>query len=485
MVAWRLRSLVPDGRELLIAAGAAVATALVALAGIHKLGFAGLLAPLGLVALLAMLRKPLAMLSFVVGLIVLFEGADFGLFHFTAVLYTSATVVNMLVALVVLSVCLDLLRKRRQPRVPTALAVPLGILVLAMVVGIATGHAAGVSLSKAMHSENLLDYLVFLPIAVANLDIDTRQVSRLLQGAFGLAIIKAVLGLVEVGSGHGAAIEGTGSLTYYEPTANWLILLALLGIFTALVGRIRPPLWMLLGSPLLLASLVLSYRRSFWIAAVLGLALVLLLALSPTGRRLLVPACLLIALAVWLLGSIKLESQSPLVARATSLAPTKLEANLEDRYRLDERANVFAEIEKNPITGLGIFVEWRATHQGLPVEHEGGRGYVHFAALWYWLKLGILGLIAYIALILASALLAWRVWHRSRAPLFRAFGLASLCGLAGLLVMETTASFTGVDTRFTVLIAAQIGLLALLARIADVNEDAPAANPSAARASLQ
>ncbi len=466
MVAWRLRLPAFAGRELLIAAALATATALVAFAGIHELGTAGLLVPLGLVLLLVMLGRPLVMLTFVVGLVALFEGLDFGLFHFTASLYTHATVVNVLVALVVAAVGLDLLRKRRQPTVPGALAAPLVLLALAMVVGIVTEHAAGISLSKAVHAENLLAYLLLLPIAVANLDVDTHQASLLLRGACGLAIGKAVLGLIEVFAGKGPPTEGTASLTYYEPTANWLILTALLGIFAAVVARVRPPLWMLLGSPLLLASLVLSYRRSFWIAAVLGLWLVLLLALSPSGRRLLVPAGLLVAAAIWLLGSVvHLESQSPIVSRAISLAPSRLDANLEDRYRLDERANVLAAISKHPITGLGILVEWPATHRVLPVEHEGGREYVHFAALWYWLKLGILGLIAYVTLIVGAALLAWRVWRRSQAPLFRAFGLASLCGLAGLVVIETTASFTGVDTRFTVLIGAQIGMLALLDRI--------------------
>ena len=38
-----------------------------------------------------------------------------------------------------------------------------------------------------------------------------------------------------------------------------------------------------------------------------------------------------------------------------------------------------------------------------------------------------------------------------------------MCAILGLVVMDTTASFTGVDQRFTVLFGAQLGLLALLA----------------------
>jgi len=465
MVALRLWARGLYGREARITALVAAIAALAAAAGIHKLGTAGLFAPVALVLLVVVLSNPLATTVLVVGVTVLFEGPSFGLFTFTASLYTHATVLNVMVALVLVSVGLDLLRRRQPLWLPRALALPLVVLALAMVDGIAAGHAAGVGLTTTIHKENILAYLLFLPLAVANLNLDRRQVSLILQGAYALAVLKAALGLAEVASGHGTTIEGSSALTYYEPTANWLILIALLGIFAAFVGRMRPPLWMLLGSPLLFASLLLSYRRSFWIAAVLGLLLVFLLALSPTGRRLLVPAALLIAAAIWLLGSIHFQGQSPLLKRASSLSPSSLTTNLEDRYRLDERANVLGSIREHPITGLGIQVPWSATTRGLAVEHQGeARQYVHFAALWFWMKLGILGLVAYVMLLVSAAVLAGRVWLRGREPLLRAFGLASLCGLAGLVVIETTASFTGVDARFTVLIAAQIGLLALVAR---------------------
>jgi O-antigen ligase len=464
MVTWWLRARSLDAREILTAALAAATIGLIALAGVQKLGTAGLVAPLALGLVVVLLSNSLAMTVFVVGLIVLCEGPAFGLFTFTASLYTHATVLNVLVALVVVSVGLDLIRRQQPLWLPRALLPPLVILALAMVAGIVTGHAAGLGLTKEIHSENLLAYLLLLPIAVANLNIDRRRVSLLLQGAFGLAIVKAILGLAEVASGRGGTIEHSASLTYYEPVSNWLIMIAVLGIFAAVVARMRPPLWMLLGSPLLIASLLLSYRRSFWVAAILGLLLVLLLALSPVGRRLLVPVSLLVAAAIWLLGSANFQAQSPLLKRAVSLSPSSLTTNREDRYRLDERANVLGAIGEHPITGLGVQVPWAATVRGLSVEHLDGRLYVHFVALWFWLNLGILGLIAYLTLLIGAAVLAWRVWNRSREPTLRAFGLASLCGLAGLAVIETTASFTGVDARFTVLFGAQIGLLALLAR---------------------
>src|ERR1700722_19091856 len=136
MVAGRLR-----GNELVLAGALALLTAVLALAGIHKLGVAGLLAPLGLALLVALLRRPLLMLMFVVGLTVMCEGVDFGLFNFTAKLYEHATVMNILVAFVVLSVGLDMLRHRRRLRLPAALVVPLGLLFFAMLAGVVTSHS--------------------------------------------------------------------------------------------------------------------------------------------------------------------------------------------------------------------------------------------------------------------------------------------------------------------------------------------------------
>jgi O-antigen ligase len=467
MSALRLRLGALAGRdELSIALAAAAATAVLAFAGVQKLGVAGLLAPLAVGLLIVLLYRPLAMTIFLVGLVMLCEGPTFGLFSFTSSLYSHVTVLNVLVALVVVSVGLDLMRRRQAAHVPSALRLALVILALGMVAGAATGHAAGVSFSKAAHLENVLAYLLLLPIAVANLDIDSRQVSLLLRGALVLAVIKATLGLIEIGGGYGAPIEGAARLTYYEPTANWLTMIALFGVCAALLARTRVPLWVALTSPLLVGCLALSYRRSFWIGAVLGLLLVLLLSLSPMGRRMLVPVGLLIAAAILLLGSVNFQSQTPIVRRIASLAPNKLDTNVQDSYRLGERANVLGAIRANPITGLGINVPWSASVRPLSVEHPGGRLYVHFDALWLWLKLGILGLLAYVSLLVGATVLAWRVWRYSREPLLRAFGLASLCGFAGLVAIETTASFTGVDPRFTVLLGTQIGLLALLARTA-------------------
>lgn len=467
MAAWRLRLSAVERSESLLAVAALLATALLALAGIHKLGTPGLLAPLAIAALIVLLTRPLLAVGLVVALTIICEGPSFGILtftaHFYAHVYKYLTVLDVMVAVAILSVAIELMRSRRRLWLPGPLRPALVLLPLAMLVGVVVGSAAGTNIRYAFASEDVLFYLLLLPLAVANLELDTRRVTQLLAALGALASVKAVLGLIEIAGHHGSPIEGTARLTYYEPAANWLVLIAILAVLAALLMRARPPVWLVFSSPLLFACLLLSYRRSFWIAAVLGILLVLAISSSPGGRRLLVLAGAGVALTIWLIGTVNFQSQLPIVKRAASLSPSKLEANREDRYRLDERANVLGEIREHPLTGLGIDVPWAATVRPLPVEHEEGRQYVHFAALWFWLKLGILGLLSYVAVLAGAMTLAWRAWRNAPAPLLRAFGVASLAGMAGLVAMDTTASFTGVDPRFTVLFATQLGLLARLA----------------------
>jgi len=471
MLARRLPLTALPRRELLLAAGAAAVTAVLALAGAHKLGTEGLLAPIALVLAVILLARPVAAVTLAVVVVIVCEGSSFGILTFTArvyeVVFKDISLVDVLVALAVAAVCVDLVRSHRRLYVPRPLAIPLVTLALGMAVGVLVGHASGASLRFAVASEHVLAYLLLLPLAVCNLDLDRQQVTRLLGAALALAGVKALLGLLELASHRGLSIEGVAQLTYYEPTANWVVMIALLSVLAMVVARAKPPLWVLLSGPLLAACLLFSYRRSFWIAAALGVLLVIVLGITSHGRRLLVPLGLGLAVAVWLLGSLHFQGGAiPIVKRATSLDPTRLEASAEDRYRLNERADVIAAIKSHPIAGLGVTIPWAATAQTLSIEGEGalGRQYVHFALLWFWMKLGVLGAFAYVGFQLAAMWIAWRAWRRSREPLLRAFALASLCGIVGLLAMDTTASFTGVEARFTVVYAAQVGLLALLAR---------------------
>ncbi len=444
---------------------ATVATLAIALFAERRLGGAGLFVPLALIAVVLLVRRPLVAVATAVVAPAVCEGPTFGIpvmTHLYDHVYKQLTALDLLVILAGVAVGADLIRRRRQPHLPSVLAFPLLLVMLAMTAGFAVTRAGGASFRDTLFAMHVLFYLLVIPAAIVNLDLGRDRIALLLKGAIALAVLKAAMGLVVMAGGGSVELGGGTHLTYYEPTANWLIMIALLGTLAALVGVLARGRWMAIAIPLLTASLVLSYRRSFWIAAVLGLVLVLLFGTSARSRRVLVPAVVLVAAAIWALGSIGFQAQTPLANRVQSLDPTNLQSNAEDRYRLDERANVIAQIKRDPIAGIGLERGWVASARSLPVEHVDGRLYVHFALLWWWLKLGILGAVAFASLLLGGFVLAWQTWRRSREPTFRAFGLASLVGFAGLIAIETTDSFSGVDARFTVLLGAQLGLLSAL-----------------------
>jgi O-antigen ligase len=459
------------GREtdatLVGAAASAFVLALVA-CGV-KFGLAGLALPLVGLAGLALLRFPGAALALGVGLAILAEDESFPLLTPAAKLYTNIfkgfTPLDALLVIAFLGVALRRLETSRPVRLPPRpLAIAQLLTAFALLTGVIVGHEHGAGTSHVVLATHVFNYLIVIPLLVVNLDVRARDVERLLAAGLVLAAVKAVLGFMALAKGGSAAIEGTQSLTYYAPTANWLMTVALLAVVAALVLRVRVPWWVVAAAPLVLLCLVLSYRRSFWIADAVGLLLVVVLGVSSSsvGRRLIVPVVAALGIGIYLLGNVALQSDTPIAQRVQTLSPDQVAATPDDRYRLDERANVAGELRDSPVAGLGLEVPWHATTRSLPVEVNPDHLYVHFAALFWWLKLGILGLLAYVGLLLAGLWLSARAWLGATRPALRAFGLASLCAFLGLVVIETTATFTGSDQRFTLLLAAQLGLLAAI-----------------------
>jgi O-Antigen ligase len=476
---------VPTVLAALLAGGAGLFALLVA----HRIGWlAVLLALVGGAAALALLERPGLLVGAAVVLTVLVEGRDA-----TQILPDAADIyepvvggvlpLELLTLLILVAVGIDVLR-RRELLLPEPLTVPLLALVLAIVFGLTVGHFGGAGGSDMLAALRTLLYLVIFPLVVVNVVRTRAQLRTALGILIALALVKAVIGVASVVGGFGLASPEPGGaetiLTYYESTANWLLTLFILGFAAALAAGARLPWWAWATAPLALASLVLSYRRSFWIGTAVGFVLVVLLGSGRFGRRVMLPllAVVGVGLALTLSGHVVTEQQSPLIKRAQSLDPTKLKTNKEDRYRLDERRNVLADIGEHPITGVGIGNGW-AERYPVSVAREGARNYVHFVALWYWLHLGILGLAAYLWIFGAAIVAGFKLWKRGPEPWLRAIGLGFVGSLAALMIAETTASFTGIELRATVVIGAALGLLAAARRVAAQEASLTPAAPAA------
>lgn len=439
--------------------------ALVTIGAAARYGAAAFALPFLALAVIALVRRPEVAVGLVLGVAVLAETAPDAVIP-TEPLYNAAvgtlSPLDLLFLIAIAAVGIDCARRRQGPRLPGPFTIPLALVAAALLGGLVTGWYGGAVGFQLYGTANSLVYLIVTPILVATVADSQERVLRLLAVAAALLGVKAVVGVVTALSGLGGEVEGQ-AITYYEATVNWLSVLCLLAITAGWIRGAKLPRPTVLLWLIVLTSLVLSFRRSFWIAAVLGLLIVLLFGLGPLQRRLSVPAVAIVVLGVWACLSVGLgtQLQGPVVDRAESISPTKVRASKDDRYRFDERANVIAELREHPVTGLGIGVPWVARHP-LPIENDLGRQYTHVAVLWFWLKLGLLGAIAYVALMATAVVAAYRVFREHPHPWLSAFGLGAFGGLLGLIAAETTATFTGVDGRFCLTFGALLGVLAVL-----------------------
>jgi O-antigen ligase len=422
-----------------------------------------LLVVVGLVVAVLVLQRPaLALAVVMVPTVLIEDSSEGGFLPGLAGFYDvhGISPFEGLVALAVAATVLDVAHRGRL-RLPDPLTLPLLLAGVAVIIGVTVGCINGASLKDALFAARPFLPLILLPFVVVNALRDRESIRRALIVAAGLAGAKAALGLISIVVGMGYEHLSDPAITYLEPTVNWLCVAAALVLVARLLQRRSTPLWLLVLGLISIASLVLSYRRSFWIAAVLGLLIVLLIALQRRRWLNLIPGCVAVAFALWLsIGTGVIgDVQGPIAKRAESLAPAKIESNEEDRYRNGERSNVLAQLEKDPLTGIGFAVPWEALAQyPLSVDREGSRLYVHFTALSWWLKLGIIGLLAYLAMVGTTIWSSYRVWREHADPWFQAVGLAMVGAFIGLAVAETSASFTGITPRLTAVFAVAAGI---------------------------
>jgi len=428
-------------------------------------------AALAVSAGLVLLERPAAVLAGLLVATVLFENERHSLVPTAAEFYRGPpSALDLLLALVVLGLALHAARGRATIYLPGSFTLPLVVLATAACAGIAGGYLSGADPAALLFDLRGVVYLILLPVLVVSLLGGRERVRLAVVVAGVLAVVKGIEGLASWLVGAGRSIEGT-TLTFYAPGANFFLLVFISAVLAALVMRVPLPFWTKLAAGLAFAVIILSFRRSFWIALPLSLLAVLVIASGARLRLLVVPAVVVLGLAAFLAvttyGGPQLNG--PVGKRFQSLSPTRVRADKFDRYRIDEAANVRDELRRHPLTGLGLGVPWQKRHP-LPVDLDGGQNYTHVVAFWFWLKLGLAGLIAYVWLMLTAIAAGLRIWRRHPEPIVRVAGVAVAASLPALAVAETTGSFTGADARFSVLMGALFGWLAAAAAQTHGNE---------------
>lgn len=432
-------------------------------AGLEKAGAKGALAPLVLLGCVVLLRFPEACLGLLLFGTAMAEAEPVGAIpsgeRFYDQVFSSFTAPDMLIFFGLAGVLLRFVAQDLRPRLPDPLTAPLIVLSFAVVAGVATAYTTGsVPLPELFHRSMQVGHLVLIPLLAVNVLRDTRSLKIFALGFAALACIKGLTGLYASLGGAGGAVEEEVA-SFLNPFPNLLMLTFGLGAIAALVRRVELPAWMYVGLPITLLALLLSYRRSFWIAAVLTIVLVVIIASRRRGRAMLAIAAASLALAFVAANSVagpsESTSASPIAERAQTLAPGG-PGNRGDRYRNDERRNVIENIEEHPFTGVGLGVNWEV-HQPLAEAHD--RRYAHFAFLWYWLAFGILGAIAYLVLFGSALWTSVQVWRRHPDEIVQVCAIALFGGVVALAVVELTATFAGIEPRLTILLGMMLGWL--------------------------
>jgi hypothetical protein len=438
---------------------------LVLAAGLEYAGPKGAIEPLLAVLCLVLLRFPGVAFGLLLAVTVLAEVEAEGVIPSGGAFYnqvlSSLTPPDILLLLGLGGVLLRFATDDVRPQLPEPLTIPLLVLALATLAGIVTALSAnaGVTTGDLFHRSLHLGYLIAVPLLAVNVLRDTRSLKVFAVIAAALASIKGITGLYSALAGVGGAVEEE-TATFLSPLPNLMMLTFVLGTVAALVRRVKMPTWMLVGAPIAVLALVLSYRRSFWIAAAFTIVVVVILASRRRGRAIMAVAGVALALtlvAALTIGSSSEPSSSPLAQRAETISPAGLGTNRGDRYRVDERKNVIENIEAHPLTGIGLGVPWKV-HQPLAESHD--RRYAHIAILWFWLALGPLGVIAYIGLMGAALWTAVMIWRRHPDPVIQVCAIAGFGAVLGLVIVELTATFTGVEPRLSLILGAGFGWLA-------------------------
>lgn len=253
-----------------------------------------------------------------------------------------------------------------------------------------------------------------------------RDVLQLL-GAIGLSsAVPLIAGLVGAVARAGPLVETKGTLVRVTSTfgssnqfGRYLMLLLLMAwaVQAALPRRYRLAVFM--ASLPATALLVLTYTRSAWLGLVVGLvvigvvhnrrALVGLLAV-PAGLLLAVPA----------IRDRIFTTASPYENATGSIG-----------WRLSYWQEVLPLAERNPLTGIGLGVTQLQTEEGAAPHNE----YLRFLV-----ETGVVGLAAYLGLLLALVVTAARAVRRCSDGLTRRLGVGFGACVAATLVASAVAN---------------------------------------------
>jgi putative inorganic carbon (hco3(-)) transporter len=366
-----------------------------------------------------------------------------------------------------------------------ALTIPIGVwasafpdVTLPKLTGLILGLAAFRALAYAVHDRPTLAWAlaVLALVGLAILAVGVLGVGWPEKFALFKPLVRRIPKLLALTGAAASTInpnELGGALTLYVPlaaacAAGWLA-----------ERRFGPALLALVGLALAAATLLLTQSRGALLGATAGLGLLLILwGLRDRRRavRILAVAApilvlLLLAAGVLYLGPDRIGHALTGSNSAADPFGGVGSLSLSGRQEIWSRA-VYA-IQDFPFTGCGLGAFRRVVNLLYPLLHSSPKtdiGHAHNIFLQTALDLGLPGLVAYLALLLAAVATAWQVARRSSVvdavedPLVTAVALGLIAGRAALHTYGLTDAIAlGAKPNLSFWLA--LGLIASLPRL--------------------
>lgn len=355
---------------------------------------------------------------------------------------------------------------------PTAVTVILLLFLAVAALSVMTARTQGTSLQISfLELRPLLSYLLIFPIVA---DVRTRR--DLGRGVVGVLSLAAGASLVTIGrwaNGQGSVADFTDGVVRITDDAFFAPMVAVIWAAALIPFATNPSRrrWALALGAVGLVGLIFTFQRGAWLAAVA--AVLAILVLLPGWRRLAllgrIAAIVLVGVALVAgVGAITpREGGSPLSAtidRAASLGVA--DEDVSAQHRLAEWHRSREVIAERPLQGIGVGSEitYFSPLFNEQTQRQGGvvsAFYIHNSYTWLALKLGLVGLALFVALVVIVMIGAARRLRAPEAPWMRPYLIAGLASILAIAVLALSGPHFTQDTSAPY-VAAVLGMLLVL-----------------------
>jgi O-antigen ligase len=353
--------------------------------------------------------------------------------------------------------------------------------------------AAADGLTSLVGMARFVEIFIAIPLATY-LTLERRSDLSLILGTFlAIGIAEGILGVYQFATGSGAgfgdaAIRAVGTFGAYEILSLASVVTHALLVAVAIVIAGRGPVRALAATAVaaLVVPLAVSLSRGAWIAAVIAILAMILVANFRAGLVLLLTSVMVMALLL----TLSKETSTSVAQRFASIASavSSPDQSVRDRYNLWQ---VAGDIWRDyPVTGVGLrhFPLFRDTYAPMSLSSgsdvlDATQGFRRVELLsphnFYLLVLSELGIVGAMAFAIYFISLTVATIRRAaiikRPPVVRIFGLASVGVLVRLLVGGLYGDLVGGAT--TVLTAVLLGCVIWWASGAAVSGSKAATSP--------